>query len=152
MHFVYLSLGTNLGNRSENLQKGIKKLQSIGKIIKQSSVLETKAWGKTDQPDFLNQVVLIETKLSPQELLKECQKIETELGRIRVEKWGARTLDIDLLFYDKLILNTLKLKIPHPLLPERLFVLEPLAEIAPDLIHPLLKKNIKTLLQAKKSI
>ena len=131
---AYLSLGSNLGNRQEYLAKSRKELAKIGELKKESSVIETKARGKINQPDFLNQVVLLETKLLPQELLKKCQKIETLLGRKRKEKWEARTMDFDILFYDDLVIDEPALKIPHPLIAEREFVLKPLNEIAPELI------------------
>lgn len=150
MHFAYISLGSNQGNRKAYLSKAKKELAKLGKITQISTILETKAWGKTDQPDFLNQALLLETNLSPLELLQNFQKIENNCQRERKEKWGPRTLDLDLLFFDDLILNTPELKIPHPLLHKRIFVLEPLAEIAADFKHPVLDKNIQTLLQKLK--
>ena len=142
---AYLSLGSNLGNREKYLEQARTFLKELGKIKKESSVLETPAWGKTNQPNFLNQVILIETKLFPHDLLKECQKIENKLGRERKVKWGARTIDIDILFYDNLVLNEENLTIPHPYISEREFVLEPLNEIAPDFVYPVLGLTIRGL-------
>jgi len=119
-----------LDNREKNLSSAIELInKQIGTIIKKSSIHKTKAWGKTDQPDFLNMVIKIETKLDPQKLLKQCLSIENELGRIRKEKWGERIIDIDILYFNDLIINDENLKIPHPLIQEREFVLKPLNEI-----------------------
>ena len=127
---IYLGLGTNLGDRHLNLENAISLInQQVGKILKQSSIHETKAWGKTDQPDFLNLVIKIETKLVPQMLLQKCLSIENEIGRIREEKWGPRLIDIDILYYNDLIIDDENLKIPHPFINEREFVLNPLKEI-----------------------
>jgi len=120
-------------------------LKTLGTIQKTSSIIETNAWGKTKQPDFLNQVILLETKLSPQNLLKKCQEIENKLGRERKERWKERTIDLDILFYNDLVLNDVDLIIPHPYISERKFVLKPLNEIASDFIHPVFKKSILVL-------
>lgn len=118
----------------------------LGPIIKLSSVYETAPWGKSDQPNYLNQGVQIETNFEPTELLSRCLKIEGQLGRVRDEKWGARLIDIDIIYFDNQIMNSKNLIIPHPRMAERKFVLEPLTEISPDFIHPLLKKTNKELL------
>lgn len=146
---VYLLLGSNLGNREEILIKAIKLIdEKIGVIISQSKNYETKAWGKTDQPDFLNIAIGITTNMMPLEILEQNQAIEEQLGRVRIEKWGARLIDIDIIFYEQEIINIEnRLHIPHPLVQERVFALAPLAEIAPDFIHPVLQKTISTLLQ-----
>ena len=149
-HFVYISLGSNLGNRENYLAKTRNFLNKIGKIKKKSSLIETKAWGKTNQPDFLNQVILIEIELSPEKLLQKCHEIENKLGRERKEKWSERTIDIDILFYDNLVLNRKNLIIPHPYIAEREFVLKPLNEIATDFVHPLLGLTIGNLWDAIK--
>ncbi|GAB3906255.1 2-amino-4-hydroxy-6-hydroxymethyldihydropteridine diphosphokinase [Mucilaginibacter boryungensis] len=143
MFKVFLLVGTNLGDRHDYLQRAIGQIgQLIGPIITLSSVYETQAWGKTDQPDYLNQVVIAQTNLQPHEVLKRILQIELDLGRKREEKWGARTIDIDILFYDEIVLNDPDLIIPHPQLQNRRFTLEPLAEVAPELIHPVLKQNM----------
>jgi 2-amino-4-hydroxy-6-hydroxymethyldihydropteridine diphosphokinase len=157
---VYLLLGSNLGNRLSYLQLAVQYInEQIGQITKCSAIYETQSWGNTEVPDYLNQVVLLQTDLLPHELLNNLLKIELMLGRERQEKWGARTLDIDILFYDNEIINDTDLVVPHPQLHKRRFTLEPLAELAPYLVHPLLHKTINTLkielnddLQVKKYI
>ena len=140
---VYLLLGSNLGNRKEILDKAIELLnQKVGEIILQSKDYETKPWGVTDQPDFLNLAIAIHTNLNPLEILEQTQSIENQLGRVRKEKWGARLIDIDLMFYENEIIDEPNLKIPHPLIQERDFALIPLAEITPDLVHPVLGKTV----------
>ncbi len=140
---VYLLLGSNLGNRKEIFDKALELLnQKVGKIILQSKDYETKPWGVTDQPDFLNLAIALHTNLSPLEILAQTQSIENQLGRIRKEKWGARLIDIDLMFYENEIIDKPNLKIPHPLMQDRDFALTPLTEIAPDLVHPVLGKTV----------
>ena len=129
MNGIYLGLGTNLGDRHQNLQTAINKLNEIGEVLRKSTIHETKAWGKTDQPDFLNMVIQLETSLSPQKLLEKCLQIETEIGRERFEKWGPRIIDIDILYYNDVNIDEPELKIPHPFINEREFVLKPLQEI-----------------------
>lgn len=143
---VHLLLGSNLGNRKEILDKAINLLsQKVGVIILRSKDYETAPWGVTNQPDFLNLVVSIQTRLKPLQILEITQSIENQLGRIRKEKWGARLIDIDILFYGNEIIDEPNLKIPHPLLQERDFALSPLAEIAPDFVHPVLGETISEL-------
>ncbi|MEA3495109.1 MAG: 2-amino-4-hydroxy-6-hydroxymethyldihydropteridine diphosphokinase [Bacteroidota bacterium] len=145
---VYLSLGTNLGNRFSNLEKAIPLInEQIGKILLTSRIYKTDPWGKTDQPEFLNQALFVETKLSPQELLKRLNEIENKAGRVRYEKWGERILDIDILFFNEQIINTENLIIPHTNIQNRKFVLLPLSEISNGFVHPLLKKEISELLE-----
>lgn len=144
---IYILLGSNLGDRKSILTKASEKIrQKAGKIIASSALYETAAWGITDQPAFINQVLHIETALSPKELLVVCNDIENELGRVRKVKWGARIIDIDILYYEKVIMDTKVLTIPHPFLQERRFTMEPLSEVAPDFTHPVFRKTNKDLL------
>lgn len=144
---VYLSLGSNLGDRSKNIRNAIQLLKSVGvNVTKTSALYEASPWGITNQPDFLNLVLKGETKSPPEELLKETKTIEKTTGRKSTKKWGSRIIDIDILFYKKEIINTSSLTIPHPQLHKRAFVLVPLKEIAPHLVHPLLKKTPRQML------
>lgn len=144
---VFIALGTNLGDRTKNLKKAIHEIElKVGVIIKQSSVYETKPWGKTNQPDFYNQVILVHSNKTPEECLLTLSGIEKQMGRKRDEKWGARIIDLDLLYMNDSIIETDKLSLPHPGIAQRRFVLVPLVEIAPDFIHPLLQKNQRQLL------
>lgn len=141
---AYLGLGSNLGNRMQNMEVAVKFLSSDRNISisRLSRIRETKPYGKLDQADFLNQVIEIETKLSATELLTACQKVEGQLKRKRLEKWGPRTIDIDILFYGNEIIEQEALRIPHPDLENRSFVMEPLNELSPDFVHPVLKKSV----------
>ena len=132
---AYLSLGANLGNREEMLQEAVRRIGAAESVelTAVSSVYETEPWGKLDQPRFLNLAVAVETTLSPEALLALAQKIEKELGRVRHERWGARTIDIDILCFEGVERNAPDLTLPHPYMTERAFVLVPLAEIAPAL-------------------
>jgi len=145
-HIVYFALGTNLGDRIANLRAAVEALASEINVIAESKVYETPPWGYEKQPAFLNMAVKCETALEPESLLKRLKQIEVQLGREQSFRWGPRLIDIDILFHDDLILKSESLIIPHPRLHERAFVLVPLAEIAPDLVHPVLKKTIKELL------
>lgn len=139
---LFLLLGGNLGDRQATLKQAQTRLEEqVGELISASGLYETAAWGVTDQPPYLNQVLAFETELAPLAVLDRTQAIEQALGRVRREHWGARTLDIDLLYYDDLILQTDQLTLPHPLLPDRRFALVPLCEIAPDFLHPILQKR-----------
>ena len=147
---VFLSLGSNMGDRSANISQAVS-LLSISpkiKIVKTSSFYETEPWGNKKQDWFVNAAVAMDCELSPQDLLTYCQNIEFQLGRIRKEgeKWGQRAIDIDILMYDDLIYSDSKtLTIPHPLMHERAFVLVPMLEVKADLVHPVFKKTISEL-------
>ena len=149
MNVVFLSLGGNTGERLENLNAAVRELEKYcGSIEKKSSVYETEAWGFVSEKKYLNQVVKLETKLNAQELLKKSLSIEKKLGRKRGEaKYVDRCLDIDILFFNREIIDTTDLQVPHPRLHERKFVLTPLNEIESGFVHPQLKKNIRTLLK-----
>jgi 2-amino-4-hydroxy-6-hydroxymethyldihydropteridine diphosphokinase len=144
---VFISLGTNLGNRCENLEKAIHAVVlNLGEIVKKSSIYETSPWGNSNQPDFLNQVILVHSDKTAEDCLNTLSTIEKQIGRTRGEKWGARIIDLDLLYVDDKIINTEKLTLPHSGIPQRRFLLVPLVEIAPDFIHPKLQKNQHQLL------
>lgn len=146
MNDVFLLLGSNLGNRHLFLQQADEAIgRQVGNIVKRSSVYQTQSWGKTDEPDYLNQVLLVQTALPPRDVLQRILAIELTMGRRRAEKWGSRTIDIDILFYGDNVVNEADLVIPHPHLHQRKFVLEPLAEIAPAYIHPVLNQSISQL-------
>lgn len=147
MPIVYIGIGSNLGSREENCIRSVWLLRDSGLIInKESSLYETEPWGVTDQPYFINMAVGAETSLEPEELLEALKAIERQMGRKDAGKWGPRIIDLDILLYDYLVIRTPKLCIPHPLMHMREFVLRPLSEIAPDVLHPLLKKTISTLM------
>ncbi|GAA4053805.1 2-amino-4-hydroxy-6-hydroxymethyldihydropteridine diphosphokinase [Hymenobacter glaciei] len=144
---AYLLLGSNLGNRPALLVAAWQMLAtSAGEIVAASGLYQTAAWGREDQPAFLNQALAVRTWLSPQALLAACQAAEQQAGRQRLEHWGSRTLDVDILLFGGSIIDTPDLTVPHPRLPERRFALVPLAEIAGALRHPQLHETIETLL------
>jgi 2-amino-4-hydroxy-6-hydroxymethyldihydropteridine diphosphokinase len=142
-HTVYLALGTNLGDRLANLKQAISALTPQMEVRTKSQVYETPPWGYEDQPKFLNQVIKAQTYLEPEALLKHLKRLEVALGRKASFQNGPRLIDIDLLFYDDLVLNQPTLVLPHPRLHERGFVLLPLMDIAPDLVHPVNKKSVR---------
>ena len=143
---VFLGLGSNQGDRAEQIRKATALVvQYIGKIAKKSPVYETEPWGNPGQEPFLNQVIMVNTVLDPRALLEAIARIEKEMGRQRKEKWGPRVIDLDILFYGKRIVRDKGLDIPHPELHKRAFVLVPLMEIAPDWEHPVLKKPVDEL-------
>jgi 2-amino-4-hydroxy-6-hydroxymethyldihydropteridine diphosphokinase len=149
MERVFLLLGSNQGNKAEYLHEARKRLAaSAGEQVALSSIYRTAAWGKTDQPDFYNQVIELTTRLSPHALLEEILSIEISMGRKRLERWGERIIDIDILLFGSRIINEHGLTLPHPQLPMRRFALAPLAELAGDVIHPVANITINSLLTA----
>lgn len=132
----YIGIGANLGNREDNINKAIDYIRASDRfqIINVSSLYETMPWGNTNQPAFLNGAITVRTSAPPLELLHFCQSVENDLGRVRHEHWGPRTIDLDLLYIDGIEINTSELMLPHPYMLERSFVLVPLMEIAPDLM------------------
>ena len=148
MKTIFLLLGGNLGDRNQNLEDARECIAlKIGTIKKTSSIYQTAAWGVENQPAFLNQVVEVSSLLSPQKTLTQINEIEKKLGRKRYQKWYARTIDIDILYYENEIIVEENLKVPHPFLHQRRFTLVPLAEIAPSFVHPILKKTNAELLE-----
>jgi 2-amino-4-hydroxy-6-hydroxymethyldihydropteridine diphosphokinase len=147
MNKAYLLIGGNMGDRLANLEMAkLAIYQEIGPILLSSSMYETAAWGKEDQPAFLNQALLIETNLIAHDLMMALLAIEKNMGRIRQEHLGPRTIDLDIIFFNDQIIDSANLTIPHPQMQKRNFVLTPLKEIAPNFIHPILKKSITQLL------
>lgn len=148
MSFAYIALGSNLGDKEANLRQALKILLEKGLQIKfVSSFFKTEPYGVTDQPEFFNAVACVKTDLAPENLLELLLDTELEMGRVRLRHWGERNIDLDLLLYDDLIYYSEKLILPHPDMQNRLFVLQPLSEIAADKIHPVYKKSIQTLLK-----
>jgi 2-amino-4-hydroxy-6-hydroxymethyldihydropteridine diphosphokinase len=144
---VYLLLGSNLGDRMGTLDKAKKNLGELGQISGISSLYETEAWGNTEQPNFFNQIIVLETELSAEEMLKKNLEIEIKLGRVREQKWAERTIDIDILYFNDEIIVTKALKIPHPQIHNRKFTLAPLNEIAPELLHPVFNLTTRQMLE-----
>jgi 2-amino-4-hydroxy-6-hydroxymethyldihydropteridine diphosphokinase len=146
---VFILLGSNLGDTVGMLKVATTKLEEqVGTVVQASAVYQTAAWGNLHQPDFLNQVLRLRTNLSPHVLLEKILLIEQQMGRKRIERWGARNIDIDLLYYGHVLIDSPTLKVPHPAIAARKFTLVPLAEIAPDFVHPVFKKTNKELLMA----
>lgn len=147
---VYLGLGTNLGDKEANLHAAVQKInERIGEVTSLSAFYVTAPWGFSSENSFLNAACCVESELSPLDILRETQAIERELGRMKKSvdgNYSDRLIDIDLLLYGDLILHTPELEIPHPLITERRFVMEPLVEIAPDVVHPVLRKRLNELL------
>ena len=145
---IYLLLGSNLGDKLTNLQQAKLAIAEIATIVQESSIYETAAWGNTDQPSFYNQVIEVCSTLAPRALLHHLLDIEKQLGRVRFEKWGARTIDIDILYYENWQVEEHDLIIPHPGIAQRKFTLIPLNEIAPNHIHMITGLSHAEMLQA----
>jgi len=146
MSIVYIGIGSNIGNRQENCREAIRQMGRRGvNVVKESSMIETEPWGVTEQPRFINMAVEAETGLAPENLFTALKDTEAAMGRTDAVRWGPRVIDLDIFFYDDMVLDTPELKIPHPYLHERDFVLIPLAEIAPEKIHPVFKKSVREL-------
>jgi len=145
---AYLLLGSNMGNRLENLKKAINNIKTIcGDIIMLSSIYETAAWGYKEQESFLNQVIVLDSLIHPTPLMLHLLEIEKEIGRVRDVKYGPRLIDIDILLFENEVINNTILMLPHPELPNRRFALIPLKEVANDLIHPVFNLTINQLLE-----
>jgi len=148
-HWAYIGIGSNLGKKRENYLEALERIAKVPntRIVKESSLYESEPWGGESREWYVNGVIEIETELTPDDLLKKCQNIERAMGRKRVRKrWGARIIDLDILLYDNLIVGKKNLKIPHPEMHKRKFVLIPLSEIAPQIVHPILGMTISELL------
>lgn len=145
---AYLSLGSNIGDREANLRAAIEKLKELGEIVAMSALYETEPVDFTAQPWFLNCAVAVRTELMPKLFLAKVQAIEQQMGRRRIQPKGPRNIDIDILLFGNSVVSSAELQVPHPAMHERRFVLEPLAEIAPEVRHPVLKKTMRELLQA----
>lgn len=146
MHIVFIALGSNLGDRQENLRNAVDSLSPKVVPLKCSPIYETPPWGYTDQPNFLNQVVKAETNLSPNLLLSYLKEIESSIGRQETFRFGPRLIDLDLLFYNGDVIESPPLTVPHPQLAERAFVLMPLADLAPEFVHPTLHLTVADML------
>lgn len=146
-HTAYLSLGTNMGDKKKNILEAIENISKLEntKVTAQSTILETEPFGYVEQDMFLNACIEIKTLFTAQELLEKLLEIEAEMGRVRIIKWGPRVIDLDILFFDDEVIGEKNLAVPHPWICERMFVLEPLCEIAPNFIHPLERKSIGVL-------
>ncbi len=143
---VILALGSNLGDRLGYLLEALDKLHHLGQVMSVSPAYLSSAYGKTDQPDFLNAVIIMHTRLEPQKLLEKIKEIESQIGRKNREHWGPREIDIDIILYQQQIIQTPNLAIPHPDFHNRMFVLRPLSDIAPEIVSPIHQKSIRELL------
>mgnify|MGYP001626246962 CR=1 FL=1 len=146
-HFVYVAFGSNLGDRKSNILLAIDEMKKKSmEFLRISPMYETEPYGLKDQPKFINCAALVKTSYAPMELMDTLLDIEKSLGRVRTTKWGPRVIDIDIIFYDNRMINFVDLIIPHPDMQNREFVLKPLADIAPNYVHPKLKKSVVELL------
>ncbi|MCJ8171321.1 2-amino-4-hydroxy-6-hydroxymethyldihydropteridine diphosphokinase [Clostridium botulinum] len=146
MHTAYVAFGSNMGEKENYIKRALENMEERGmKIIKVSSIYETEPYGVLDQDSFLNGVVKIETNLTPEDLIGELLNIEKQLDRVRERRWGPRTIDLDIIFYDDLIINEKDLVVPHKDMENREFVLKPLCDIDENFIHPVLKKSVREL-------
>ena len=153
MNIIYIQIGSNIGDRKSNIQKSMLQIETkLGKICRSSKIYESSPWGYTKQKDFLNSVIKVESDFSPFKTLEILQEIENNLGRVRKKKWDERIIDLDILFFNKQIINAVNLTIPHKYIQERNFVLVPLNEIAPSYKHPRYKKSISCLLNECKDL
>lgn len=151
MNKVFLITGGNIGDRKRNLQTAAAQIEKrVGKILQSSKIYETDAWGFTNQPSFYNQILIVESKLSAQKIIQTILQIEEKMGRVRTIKNAARIIDIDILFFNDEAVNEQNLIIPHPEIPNRRFVLTPLNELVPEMVHPVSKKKIRELLSTCK--
>lgn len=147
MNKTYLLLGSNMGNSRASMAKAVNHIEKrIGKVIRQSSLYSTAAWGNTSQPDFLNQVIVVETKLTASDVMQTILGIEEKMGRIRTVKNAPRVIDIDILFFNREIINMPDLTVPHPRIQNRRFVLVPLNQLSPNLKHPVVHETVHQLL------
>ena len=148
MSLAWIGIGTNQGDRRRMVREALRLLCEVAGVEAVSRPRRTKPWGVTEQPDFINLVVRVKTALSAENLLDRLLSIEAALGRVRTERWAARTIDLDLLLYDRDIINSPRLTLPHPELQYRRFVLEPLCDLDPELSHPVIGKPMRELLEA----
>ncbi len=146
MAVAYIGIGSNVGERIDNCAQAVRQISNFANIVSVSSLYETEPVDKEDQPDFINCAVKIETALYPLDLLESIQSVEDRMGRRREERWGPRVIDLDIIFYDNLVIETEKLTIPHPRAHLRRFVLLPISEIDPELLHPVLGVSVSQLL------
>jgi 2-amino-4-hydroxy-6-hydroxymethyldihydropteridine diphosphokinase len=152
MNKVYIAFGSNIGDRYKAVENALSMLEKRGlKVTKKSKIYETEPYGYTEQPIFINGAVEIETELSCREVLKTLLSIEKELGRVREIRWGPRTIDLDILFFNNEVYDEEDLKVPHPDMQNRFFVLEPLNDICPDYVHPILNKKVSEMLSELKA-